>query len=62
MLREAAGWNYLVMKLNGSNVVQMSNQREGAAPQLVIPHFNFVIVAAAHKEVPEHALCRIRAS
>jgi hypothetical protein len=32
----------------------VADQREGAAAQLVIPHFNFVVVTAADKQVPGH--------
>jgi hypothetical protein len=42
------------MELHGSNVVQVADQREGAAAQLVIPHFNLVIVTTADKQMPEH--------
>jgi hypothetical protein len=38
------------VKLNGTNVVQMTQQRKEAATQLVVPDFDFVIVSARYQQ------------
>ena len=40
----------LVVKEGGSNVVQMAKQSKQALALLVIPHLDFVVVAARHKK------------
>ena len=40
----------LVVKLHGADVVEMAEQCEQTAPLLVVPHFDFVVVAARHKQ------------
>ena len=38
------------MKLHGSDVVEVAQEREEAAPELVVPHFNLVIISARDNE------------
>ena len=40
------------MKLYGSDVVQVPDKSEGAAAELVVPHFDLVVVAAANQQMP----------
>lgn len=41
-----------MMKLHGSDVIQMPDKSEGAAAELVVPHFDLVVVAAANQQMP----------
>jgi hypothetical protein len=50
---------HLVMELHGANIVQVPDQREGAAPKLVVPNFDLVVVASAHKKVPAQKMSRV---
>jgi hypothetical protein len=38
------------MELNRANVVQVTHQREEAAAQFVVPHFDFIVVSTGDKE------------
>ena len=38
------------MELYGANIVQMSQQSEQASPELVVPHFDFVVITARHDQ------------
>ena len=51
--------HHLVMELHGANIVQVPDQREGAAPKLVVPNFDLVVVASAHKKVPAQKMSRV---
>ena len=44
--------HHLVMELHGSDVIQVPNEREGAAPELVVPYFNLVVITAADQKMP----------
>ena len=52
--------HHLVMELHGSDVIQVPNEREGAAPELVVPYFNLVVVAAADQQMPASKEHRLR--
>ena len=41
------------MKLHGADIVQVTDEREGAAPQLIVPNFDLVVIATTHQKVPE---------